>query len=128
LVDQEFGLTFLDCRLIREKQVPPNSVSLGRAWRPTTTFPDGRYGNPRAVGQSVFVRCWMDKHIEIAGWDAMTYGTRDGSRVRFEPADARFYEFDSRGPGAIANAARRKLSAEGARRFQIQKILGEWRP
>lgn len=128
LVDQEYGLTFIGCRLTREKGVAANSVSLGRAWRPTTTFADGRYGNPKAVGKAVFLHCWMDEHIEKVGWDAMTYGARDGSRVRLEPKEARFSEFGSRGPGAQINTDRPLLSEEQVRRFEVRNILGDWQP
>lgn len=66
-----YGLVFQRCRLTKESAVPPHSYALGRPWRPTTTFADGRYGNPAAIGQAVFLHCWMDDHIEPAGWDRM---------------------------------------------------------
>lgn len=127
-IDREFGLTFLKCRLTREQNVPANSVSLGRAWRPTTNFPDGRYGNPKAIGKAVFIRCWMDAHIEAAGWDAMEYGARDGSRVRLEPREARFFEYRSRGPGARTHTQRRLLSEQEADRYTVDRLFGDWQP
>ena len=42
-------------------------VALGRAWRPGRTFPDGKYGDPDAVGAAVFLSCWMDAHIDRQG-------------------------------------------------------------
>jgi pectinesterase len=110
---------FRRCRLAKESKVPPHSVSLGRAWRPTTTFADGRYGDPNAVGMAVYLDCWMDDHIAIEGWDAMEYGARDGSRVALQPEDARFFEFRSRGPGARNNVRRRMLSAQAAQRYEV---------
>src|SRR5688572_13409296 len=116
-VDQDVGLVFLRCRLTREAQLPARSVVLGRAWRPTRDFADGRYGDPSAVGSAVFVRCWMDEHIAAEGWEPMNYTARDGSRVALAPAQARLFEFESTGPGARADANRRQLSADEARRY-----------
>jgi pectinesterase len=76
-----YGLVFNRCRLSKENDVPAASYSLGRPWRPMTTFTDGRYGNPDAVGQAVFLNCWMDAHIDAAGWSHMAYGTKDGGRA-----------------------------------------------
>jgi pectinesterase len=114
---QDVGLVFLRCRLTREAQVPARSVVLGRAWRPTREFPDGRYGDPAAVGSAVFARCWMDEHIAAQGWESMNYTARDGTRVALTPAQARLFEFENTGPGAIADAHRRVLSAQEARRY-----------
>ncbi len=97
---QDVGLVFRECRLLREPAVPDASVALGRPWRPSRTFPDGKYGDPDAVGMAAFIDCWMDAHIDPAGWDAMNYTARDGSRVEFKPSEARFSERGSRGPGA----------------------------
>lgn len=116
-IAQDVGLVFLRCRLTRETQVPARSVVLGRAWRPTRDLPDGRYGDPSAVGSAVFARCWMDEHIAAEGWEPMNYTARDGTRVALAPAQARLFEFESTGPGAIADANRRVLSAEDARRY-----------
>jgi pectinesterase len=123
---QEYGLVFDGCRLVKESKVPPNSVSLGRAWRPTATFADGRYGDPKAVGMAVYINCWMDDHITREGWDAMEYGARDGSRVSLQPEDARFFEYDSRGPGANSHMRRRRLSHQEAQRFAPAKLLSDW--
>ena len=84
---QAQGLLLRRCRLQREREVPDASVALGRPWRPTRSFADGRYGDPAVRGSAAFVDCWMDAHIDANGWDAMSYTARDGSRVKFEPGD-----------------------------------------
>jgi pectinesterase len=123
---QEYGLTFMHCRLTREKELPASSVSLGRAWRPTRAFADGNYGDPNAVGLAVYLSCWMDEHIEAQGWDAMQYNARDGTRVWLKPEDARFFEYDSRGPGARSSAQRRILPPRELSRYEISRVLDGW--
>ena len=123
-----YGFVFEQCRLTKERDVPAGSYALGRPWRPTTAFADGRYGNPEAIGQAVFVNCWMDDHIDAAGWDRMGYNTKQGTRAFVEPADARFREYRSRGPGAKPHAARVMLTREQAREFTRERVLAGWRP
>lgn len=125
---QEFGLTFLDCRLLKEREVPAQSVALGRAWRPTRSFADGTYGDPQVLGAAAFLRCWMDDHIAADGWDPMNYTARDGSRVPLDPMQARLYECGSEGPGARTSARRRVLTANEAERFTRRTIFDGWRP
>ena len=123
-----FGLVFLDCRLTREEQVPPASVVLGRSWRPTRTFADGRYGDPQARGASAFLRCWMDDHISADGWDEMAYTDKTGARVFLQPSQARFREYASTGPGAFENRRRPWMAQTEAETFTPARILGDWRP
>lgn len=123
---QAHGLVFRECRLLREKQVPRATVALGRPWRPTRTFADGRYGDPDVRGNAVFVDCWMDAHIDPAGWDAMAYTARDGSRVMFAPGEARLAETGSRGPGAARGERRPWLRDEDAALLSTRVVLGDW--
>ena len=125
---QPYGLTFLDCRLTREAGVPPASVALGRPWRPARSFPNGRYGDPDAVGAAAFIRCWMDDHITADGWDEMGYPAPDGTRVFLQPTDARLAEFGSTGPGAFANRRRPWLSARQAALYTPARVLEGWAP
>lgn len=121
LAAQTHGLLLRDCVLRREPGVPDASVALGRAWRPTRAFADGRYGDPAVQGSAVFLDCRMDAHIDATGWDAMSYTARDGSRVMFEPGDARFGEAGSRGPGAVRDERRPVLdevTATALRRYR----------
>ncbi|MFY2764004.1 pectinesterase family protein [Arenimonas sp. MALMAid1274] len=126
---QPQGLVFDQCRLTREAAVPDASVALGRAWRPGRSFADGKYGDPAALGSAVFLSCWMDAHIDGAlGWEPMAYTARDGQRVMLEPRDARLYEFDSRGPGAVRSPSRRWLRAEQAATYSRAAMFAGWSP
>ncbi|MCE7796748.1 pectinesterase family protein [Sphingobium sufflavum] len=98
---QYLGIVVQGARLTREADVLPNSVALARPWHPTTRFPDGRYADPDAIGQALFIDCWMDAHISDRHWTSMAGTARDGSKsIIFEPQQARFFEAGSRGPGA----------------------------
>lgn len=126
-ISQDYGLTFINCRLTRDASVPDNSVPLGRPWHPTTQFNDGRYADPNAIGKAVFINSWMDKHITIDGWYSMTGTAKDGSKIPFLPEDARFFEYKSHGPGAQINYKRRQLSDDDARKYSLKNILGDWK-
>ncbi len=126
---QPYGMVFIACRLTKEPGMAPHSATLGRPWRRTGTFPDGRYGDPDAVGAAVYLHCWMDDHIAPEGWAAMGYNVKGGGRGMFQPEEARLYEFDSSGPGAgPASSKRRILSAEQAQAFLPERVLDGWSP
>ncbi len=125
-ISQEYGLTFINCRLTRDSSVPDNSVPLGRPWHPTTQFADGRYADPNAIGKAVFIHNWMDKHITADGWYSMNGTARDGSKTPFYPEDARFFEYKSNGPGAQINYKRRQLNSDEIKKYSQEKILGDW--
>jgi pectinesterase len=128
-INNAYGLVFLNCRLMKEKGVPANSVPLGRPWHPTTTFADGRYADPDAIGASVFIRTYMDEHISRDGWASMRGTSRDGTKgTVFEPQSARFFEYKSHGPGALVNSERRQLSEKEASKYTLEKIFGGWAP
>lgn len=127
-IGSEFGLTFLNCRLTRDKSVPDNTVPLGRPWHPTTQFSDGRYADPSAVGKSVFINTWMDAHITIDGWYSMGGTAKEGGRKNFMPENSRFYEYKSTGIGALVNSKHRQLSDDDAKQYIQKKILGDWNP
>lgn len=128
LLSRAYGLVFENCRIQKAPGLAVGSIALGRPWRPTTGFADGRYGNPEAVGQAVFLNCWMDDHIDPQGWDGMAYGAKGGGRAWFKPEDARFFEFESFGPGGRPSQSRRQLTREQATRFALHAVLDEWRP
>ncbi|BDU15224.1 pectinesterase family protein [Lysobacter auxotrophicus] len=123
---QAYGLTFVRCRLTRDAEIPDGTVALGRAWRPGRTFPDGKYGDPDAVGAAVYLDCWMEAHIDARGWDEMGYTARDGRRVMLPPGDARLFEHASRGPGAHRSDSRRLLTNERARAYSRERVLDGW--
>jgi len=118
---QPFGFLFVNSRL--KKQSPsmaPNSVTLGRPWHP--------FANPRAVASVAFIDCWMDDHIGEKGWDRMSSVDSTGTRIWYEPASARFAEFGTKGPGAVASATRRTLTAAEAKRYTSAAVLDGWKP
>ena len=98
----------------------PNSVTLGRSWHP--------FGNPQAIGSAVFIDCWMDDHIGAKGWDRMSMVDSTGTRVWWEPESARFFEYGTTGPGAVASERRRVLSASEAQRYTPDSVLAGWKP
>ena len=118
---QAFGFLFLRSRLLKERQaMAAASVTLGRPWHP--------FADPRAIGSSVFIDCFMDNHIGAKGWDRMSSVDSTGTRIWYEPAQARFLEYGTTGPGAIASATRRVLPKAEAARFTKAAVLGGWDP
>lgn len=124
-----FGFVFSNCNLAREAGVPNHSVALGRPWHPTTTFSDGRYASPYAIGHSLFINTYMDTHISLEGWTSMTGKTKNGGIKYFNPlTDARFAEFKSHGPGAFQNEARPTLSDVEMLFYSKASVLQGWHP
>lgn len=116
---QMYGLVFADCRLTKSDGFPAGTMALGRPW----------HNRPDAVGQAVFIDCWMDDHIDPVGWDRMAYGRNDdGSYKWFTPELARFYEYRSEGPGAALTPERRQLTPQRARLFTRDIVLEGWSP
>ena len=117
-----YGFLFLRSRLLKEREtMAAASVALGRPWHPSA--------DPRAIGQAVFVDCWMDNHISPAGWDHMSSTVSvGGDRIWFEPSAARFFEYRSTGPGAQRSPTRRQLSDGDARSYTPALVLDGWSP
>jgi pectinesterase len=127
-IEQPFGFVFHKCRLTKEAGTRVGSVYLGRPWRPSGTFPDGRYGDPRFVGATAFIDCWMDDHIAPAGWTEMWYTGRDGNpRTMLQPEDARFSQYAAKGPGAAAFKRGRWLTAAEAKAAGRSAVLPGWK-
>ncbi|KMT63767.1 pectinesterase family protein [Catenovulum maritimum] len=128
-ISQEYGLTFIDCEFIREEGLADHSVYLGRPWHPTTTFSDGRYADPNAIGKAIYINSRMDSHIHQDGWTSMKGTSRDGTKKTiFYPKDSRFYEFNSTGSGAAINEKRRQLSLDELKIYSLDKIFPDWKP
>ncbi|MFL5562074.1 MAG: pectinesterase family protein [Gemmatimonadaceae bacterium] len=118
---QNFGFLFLHSRLKKESPaMAKGSVTLGRPWHP--------FADPRAIASVAFVDCWMDDHIGAKGWDRMSSIDSTGTRVWYEPEGARFVEYGSTGPGAIASPTRRTLDGAESARYTITAALGDWSP
>lgn len=98
LKETPFGFVFFDCILDhRGEPFPYSSTALARPWRPTTTFPDGRYGNPDVQSACLYLRCAFGDHIAGKGFDRMSYNAKGGTKAFNEPQDARFYISDCTG-------------------------------
>ena len=105
LKETPYGFVFFDCDLTHEGEpFPDGSTALARPWRPTTSFPDGRYGNPDVRSACLFLRCRFGDHISSRGFDHMSYNTRAGTKAFNEPEDARFYVHDCLGKAAATLA------------------------
>jgi polygalacturonase len=119
--EQAYGFVFFRSRLKKERaQMAAGSVTLGRPWHP--------FADPNAVGSAVFIDCWMDDHIGSKGWDRMSSVDSTGTRIWYEPGSARFFEFGTKGPGAVASPTRRRLSASEAKRYTPAAVLDGWVP
>ncbi len=125
-----YGFLFVNCRLKKENAaMVDGSVALGRPWHPTRDLPDGTHASdPNALGCVVFKHCWMDSHIAASGWAPMAGKDKDGGQIWFYPADARFYEYGSTGPGALASETRRVLSPMEEEQYTIANALHGWNP
>lgn len=120
-VSQTYGFVFVRSRLKKETPgMAPGSVTLGRPWHPS--------GNPDAIGSAVFIDTWMDDHVGATGWSPMNSTDAAGNRVENQPQDARFFEYGSTGPGAVARPSRRVLTAEQADAYEIVRVLDGWDP
>lgn len=128
-LSQEHGIIFYRSRLTREAGVPGGAVALARPWHPTTTFADGRYADPRAVGQVSFIDCFMDAHIHPAHWTEMKGTARDGTmRDIFRAQDSRFLEVGSYGPGARRDDIGLSWKGQSDIRRIRAAFLRDWRP
>ena len=121
-VNQAYGFVFLDSELIKgSPEMSRGSVHLGRPWHPAA--------DSTAVGAVVFIDTWMDDHISDEGWVSMSAVNAKGDRIWFDPAkDGRFFEYNSRGPGAAATPGRRRLPSERVSHYTIARIFNGWQP
>lgn len=115
-----YGLIFLNSRLRKDSSMAANTVTLGRAWHPQ--------GDPSAAGTAVYLHTWMDDHIGAKGWETMFSTNPAGVRTEHKPEEHRFFEYGSRGPGAVASESRRQLSDAAARAYRIERIFDGWVP
>ncbi|BFM09293.1 pectinesterase family protein [Halioxenophilus aromaticivorans] len=129
-ISQPYGLVFAQCKFTKEPGVANQSMALGRPWHPTTTFADGRYADPNAIGQTVIMNTWMDAHIAQRAWYPMGGTAPNGKKMQFMPEDARFFEYNNHGPGAphTNNKSRRQLNAQQAADFTAANVLNQWWP
>jgi pectinesterase len=119
--DTSYGFLFLRSRLRKESPgMAAATVALGRPWHP--------YNDVTVNGESVFIDCWMDDHVGEKGWERMSATDSLGARVWYEPEGARFFEYGTKGPGAITSPKRRQLSERDAANYTIANVLSGWLP
>lgn len=102
-----FGFVFFNCRLTADTAV--NKVSLGRPWSPAASV--------------TYINCYLGKHIVPEGWNNWKNPANEKT--------ARYAEYNSTGPGAVADARvswSRQLTTEEAKKYTIKNILGPWEP
>ncbi|WP_202076567.1 pectate lyase [Caldalkalibacillus salinus] len=109
LITQPYGLLFLNSRF--ESDAPAGTVYLGRPWHPS--------GNPDAIGSVVIMNSYLGEHIKEVPWTDMS---------GFSWEDARFYEYQNEGPGAVLNDSRAQLSDEEAAALTVETVLDGWQP
>jgi pectinesterase len=122
----KYGFVFSKCSLICEPghSFPPRSVALARPWRPTTTYSDGRYGNPDAIGAAIFTQCQFGGHITDDGFTHMGYNQKDGQRGFVDPHDVRFFVTRCDGPSASQIAKAYPFPASQIADLTVEPLLG----
>ncbi|MGI8384228.1 pectinesterase family protein [Robertmurraya sp. P23] len=109
MMTDPYGYLFLNSRLLSD--APEGTVYLGRPWHPS--------GDPNAIGSVVFMNSYLGSHINPQGWTDMS---------GFSYKEARFYEYNNYGPGAVINEDRRQLNDEEAEQYTIVNVLKGWNP
>nr|WP_238482770.1 pectate lyase [Lederbergia galactosidilytica] len=109
LLSDEFGMLFLNSKFTSD--AAPGTVYLGRPW------PAG--GNPEAMGSVVIMKSELGEHIHKDGWTSMS---------GLEPENARLFEYQNYGLGAIVNESRRQLMDEEAAKWTVENVLKGWDP
>ncbi|SER68130.1 pectate lyase, PelA/Pel-15E family [Gracilibacillus ureilyticus] len=107
LLSDEYGMLILDSKLTSD--AAEGTVYLGRPW------PAG--GNPEARGSVVYMNSELGAHIKEEGWTSMS---------GLAPEDARLYEYENYGPGAVINESRRQLTDEEAANWTVENVLNGW--
>ncbi|WVD67264.1 pectinesterase family protein [Orbus sturtevantii] len=123
-IKQPFGLVIMNSRLTKEKDVPANTFALGRPWHPTTTFSDGRYADPNAIGFALFINNDIGDHIY--GWDKMSGKDINGNTQWFYPEASRFYEFNNKGLRGDEIENKFLITQKQADIYRIENIFNDW--
>lgn len=99
---QLFGYVFIDCRLT--SKAAPETVYLGRPWRD--------------YAKTVFINCWMDRHIKKEGWH--NWDKPHAEKTVY------YAEYRSSGPGGDMDSRVRWahiLSEKEAETYTVERIL-----
>lgn len=100
----KYGYLFDQCRLTSD--AARNSVHLGRPWHPS--------GDPKAVAQVLVRDSWLGAHISGSPWTDMS---------GFSWREARFHEYNNRGPGAQETPDRPQLPGPEAGNYTARNYL-----
>jgi len=101
--EREFGFVFINCRITGD--AGENTFYLGRPWR--------------NHAETVFINCFMDKHIKPEGWN--NWGRERAERTSF------YGEYNSTGPGAHSSSRvgwAHQLTKDEAQIYTPANILG----
>ncbi|PRY91377.1 pectinesterase [Marinilabilia salmonicolor] len=100
--ETEYGFVFINCRITGD--APEKSFYLGRPWRP--------------YAKTVFVNCFLDKHIKPEGWH--NWGSEDKEKTAY------YAEYKSQGPGAALTdrvSWSHQLTDDEAKKYTPENIL-----
>ncbi|HEY1158320.1 MAG TPA: pectinesterase family protein, partial [Arthrobacter sp.] len=100
----KYGYLFDQCRLVSD--AARDSVHLGRPWHPS--------GDPKAVAQVLVRDSWLGAHISGSPWTDMS---------GFSWREARFHEYNNRGPGAQETPDRPQLPGPEAGDYTVRNYL-----
>jgi pectinesterase len=106
LQDREYGFVFLNCTLTGNAAA--ETYYLGRPWRP--------------FAKTVFIDCFMDKHIRKEGWH--NWNKPDAEKTSY------YGEALSRGPGARMEERvswSHILTEVEISRYKLENIMGDWK-
>lgn len=127
LTEQEYGLVFYRCNLMKENErVPNKSYRLGRPWHPTTEFTDGSYANPNAIGHCAYIECTLDNHIH--GWDKMHGKSKEGSQIWFYAEDSRFHTFKNQATSTHVVPNDFEMNQDQFSTYTMKTIFPNWQP
>lgn len=103
--DSRYGFVFINCRITGD--APDHSFYLGRPWRP--------------YAQTVFINCFLDKHIKPEGWH--NWDKKQAEKTAF------YGEYRNTGPGYTPKQRvkwSKQLGYDEFREYSLKKIFGDW--
>jgi pectinesterase len=127
-IEQPFGFVFQRCRLTAEAGREASSVYLGRPWRPSSVFPDGRYGDPRFVGAADLSRLLDGRAHRAGGLDRDVVHGKGRQSAHHAAARGRPLLYAAKGPGLAGFKRGRWLTAKEAAAASRSAVLAGWNP
>ena len=108
--EMNFGLVFLNCRLLKAAGVAEGSTTLMRPWR--------------ADGHAAFINCAMDNHISSQGWSEWDGREKTCRAVEFGSKTLEGKPIDLSQRASWAKI----LSPRDAEQYSVTNVLGGWNP